>query len=286
MLIAVDDPGDPRLAELSGLRDRVLRPRRGQPAEATVCIAEGQLVFERALAAGLACRSVLIAAGEEHRVPAGLAPEVPVYVVPPGTIDLVTGYVVHRGPLAAFDRPPLASVSSVLGGARRVLVGEGIANPTNLGAMVRSAAALGFDALLLDQSSVDPLYRRAARVAMGEGYAFPWTRLPAFPAGLEVLRSAGFRVLALTPAADAVPIDEAAASLSESDHVALVLGTEGPGLSGETLRAADVRVRIPMSGGVDSLNVAAATAVACWALRTGGASRRGGSPGRGEGHAG
>ena len=148
--------------------------------------------------------------------------------------------------------------------ARRVIVLERVSNPTNLGVIVRSAAGLGVDAMLLDPTCTDPLYRRVARVAMGEGYAFPWAWLPRLPDGLDVVRAAGFRLLALTPDAGATPLDDVA--VADDERVALLFGAEGPGLSAATLAAADQRVGIPMRGGVDSLNVGVAAGIACWVL--------------------
>jgi tRNA G18 (ribose-2'-O)-methylase SpoU len=139
-----------------------------------------------------------------------------------------------------------------------------VSNPTNLGVIVRSAAGLGIDAMLLDPTCTDPLYRRVARVAMGEGYAFPWAWLPRLPGGLDVVRGAGFRLLALTPASGATPLDQVA--VGDDERVALLFGAEGSGLSDAALAAADERIGIPMRGGVDSLNVGVAAGIACWAL--------------------
>jgi tRNA G18 (ribose-2'-O)-methylase SpoU len=163
-----------------------------------------------------------------------------------------------------MNRKPLSDAFDVAAGARRLLVLEEVNNHTNVGAILRAAAALGVDAVLLDPRSADPLYRRSVKVSMGAVFAVPWARLPGWPASLDRLRDLGFTVLALTPDPAAVPLDELPAAASE--RVALVLGAEGPGLSPGALAAADLRVRIPMSAGVDSLNVAAAAAVACYAI--------------------
>jgi tRNA G18 (ribose-2'-O)-methylase SpoU len=152
----------------------------------------------------------------------------------------------------------------VVAAARRVVVLERVSNPTNLGVVLRSAAGLGIDAALLDPTCSDPLYRRTSRVSMGESYAFPWAWIPRLPGGLGDLRERGFRLVALTPDPEAVPIDELAPG--PDDRVALLFGAEGPGLSPETLAAADVRAGIPMRGGVDSLNVGVAAGIACWVL--------------------
>jgi tRNA G18 (ribose-2'-O)-methylase SpoU len=177
----------------------------------------------------------------------------------------ITGFAVHRGVLASFDRKPQPSVADVVGDARRLVVLEDVNNHTNVGAIVRSASALGVDALLLDPSSCDPLYRRSLRISMGEALSLPHTRTEALPAGLVPLRAAGFALVALTPAPDALDIAEVAAARHE--RLALLLGTEGPGLSAAVLAEADVRARIPLAAGVDSLNVAAAAAIAFYALR-------------------
>jgi tRNA G18 (ribose-2'-O)-methylase SpoU len=177
---------------------------------------------------------------------------------------------VHRGVLASFDRKPLPGVAEVVRDARRVVVLEDVNNHTNVGAIVRSASALGIDALLLDPNSCDPLYRRSLRISMGEALSLPHARTDPLPAGLEPLRAAGFALVALTPEAGAVDIGEVAASAH--DRLALLLGTEGAGLSPAVLAEVDVRARIPLAAGVDSLNVAAAAAIAFYALRPGGLS--------------
>ena len=167
----------------------------------------------------------------------------------------------HRGALASLHRRPLPSVAAVLDGARSVLVLEDIVDHTNVGAVFRSGAALGFDAVLLAPRCADPLYRRAVKVAMGAVFSVPWTRLPDWCEALPTVSAAGFTTVALTLAADAVPVEDAVAGL---DKVALVLGSEGHGLSATWEAAADRRATIPMRPGIDSLNVAAATAVACY----------------------
>ena len=191
---------------------------------------------------------------------------------------IITGFHLHRGALAAMHRPELPSVADVLAGARggqgarRVAVLEDIVDHTNVGAIFRSAAGLGVDAVLVTPSCADPLYRRSVRVSMGTVFQVPWTRLPAWPAGVETLREAGFTVAALALSDDSVDLDTFAADLNargEEGRAAMVLGAEGDGLARATVEAADVVVRIPMAGEVDSLNVAAASAVAFWATRAG-----------------
>jgi tRNA G18 (ribose-2'-O)-methylase SpoU len=171
---------------------------------------------------------------------------------------------VHRGILGSVHRPPMPAAAELLAAAQRIIVLEDVNTHTNVGAIFRCAAALGMDAVLLSPSCADPLYRRSVRVSMGEVFAVPYARLDPWPGALEEVRAAGFTVLALTPDPAAVSLRD----LSAADRArpALLLGAEGPGLSGRALTAADVRVRIPMHHGVDSLNVAAAAAVACYAL--------------------
>ena len=259
----VTDPADPRVADYVGLTDAVRRMRHDP--EKGLFIAEGETVVRRAASQGYAPRSLLLG---ESRV-RDLSPEVaaldcPVYVASYAVLEAVTGFDVHRGVLASFARKPLPSVGQVLAGARRVVVMEATTNHTNLGAVFRSAAALGMDAVLLSPTCCDPLYRRSVRVSMGEVFALPYAWLPSWPAGLGQLREQGFRVLALTPGEGAVGLDEVRPEPDE--RVALLLGTEGPGLTEAAMAASDARVRIPMARGVDSLNVAAAAAVACWVL--------------------
>ena len=184
----------------------------------------------------------------------------------------MTGFHVHRGVLASFHRRPLPQPEAVLAAANRVAICEDVNNHTNLGAIFRAAAGLGIDAVLLSPSCADPLYRRSVRVSMGEVFAVPYARLAPWPAALERVREAGFSLLALTPAADAVPLQ----SLAPAHRVrpALLLGAEGAGLSPAALAASEARVAIPMRRGVDSLNVAAAAAVAFWELEPGGPAPR------------
>jgi tRNA G18 (ribose-2'-O)-methylase SpoU len=266
--VLLDDPLDPRVREYAHLRASTLRLRAEGPEGARhgVFIAEGELVIERALRLGYRMRSLLLLEQRLERF-RRLAPEgVPVYAASGELMRSITGFAVHRGVLASFDRRPQAGVADVVRDARRVVVLEDVNNHTNVGAIVRSASALGVDALLLDPSSCDPLYRRSLRISMGEALSLPHARTEALPAGLAPLRAAGFALVALTPAEDALDIAEVAAAGHE--RLALLLGSEGPGLSRPVLDEADVRVRIPLSAGVDSLNVAAAAAIALYALRT------------------
>ncbi|MGL5928084.1 MAG: TrmH family RNA methyltransferase, partial [Dermatophilaceae bacterium] len=180
-------------------------------------------------------------------------------------IEQLTGFHLHRGALASMRRPPLPALDQVLAGTRRVMVLEDVVDHTNVGAVFRSAAALGVDAVLVTPRCADPLYRRAIRVSMGTVFQVPWTRIDPWPGGVVALRALGFTVAALALTDDAVGLDELAAAPPR--RLALVLGTEGDGLASRTLSSVDLAIRIPMTGGVDSLNVAAASAVAAWALR-------------------
>lgn len=263
----ITDPQDPRLRDYVGLTDVALR-RRTEP-ERGLYVAESEKVIRRALAAGHHPRSFLM--GERWLtdlgdvVTAAEANGIPVFVGDPDVIEALTGFHLHRGALAAMQRPELPTVAHVLDRARRVLVLEDIVDHTNVGAVFRSAAALGVDAVLVTPRCADPLYRRAIRVSMGTVFQVPWTRIDPWPGGVSLLRDLGFTSAALALRDDSVGLDELAAD--PPDRLALILGTEGDGLSHRTLAEVDLTVRIPMLGGVDSLNVAAAGAVAAWALR-------------------
>jgi tRNA G18 (ribose-2'-O)-methylase SpoU len=265
-LITVEDPDDPRLHDYTGLTDVELRRRR-EPAEG-LFIAEGEKVIRRARDAGYAMRSMLLTPKWADVMRDVIDDTTaPVYVVSPGLAEQVTGYHVHRGALASMRRRPLPAAADVLRTARRVAVLESVNDHTNIGAVFRSAAALGMDAVLLSPDCADPLYRRSVKVSMGAVFAVPHARLDPWLDGLAAVRAAGFRLLALTPGERATPLDEAAPH--RMDRVALMLGAEGTGLSARALDAADTQVRIPMAHGVDSLNVAAAAAVAFYAVTTG-----------------
>ncbi len=259
----VTDPGDPRVADYVGLTDAVRRMRHD--LESGFFIAEGEKVVLRAAAAGFPARSLLLSPQRRAELdPRLLDLGCPVHVASFEVLQATTGFHVHRGVLASFGRLSTRSAASVLADARRVVVMEEVANHTNLGAVFRSVAGLGMDAVLLGPRSCDPLYRRAIRVSMGQVFAVPYAYLDRWPEALDELRAAGFRVLALTPDSGATPLD--AVRIGADERVALVLGAEGPGLSEAAMAASDERVRIPMAAGVDSLNVAAAAAVACWVL--------------------
>ena len=254
----VTDVDDPRLADYRALTDVVLR-RRTEP-EQGLFIAEGELVIRRAVVAGYRLRSVLMS---PRWLPSlsDVLDGVEVYAGTEPLLQQVTGFHVHRGALASVERRPLPTPEAATAGARRVAVLENVNTHTNVGAIFRAAAALGVDAVLLSPSCADPLYRRSVRVSMGAVFAVPYARVEPWPDALETLRARGFRLLALSPDG-ALDIGEVATD----GPLAVVLGAEGPGLSEQVLSATE-SVRIPMAHGVDSLNVAAAAAVAFYALR-------------------
>ncbi|MEV0571053.1 RNA methyltransferase [Micrococcus luteus] len=265
----IEDLADPRLAPYTTMTDAALRRR--VDAEHGVFLAESSQVVRRALDAGHTPRSFLL--GDRYRGSfadvLAAHPDVPVLTGPDDVLEALTGFHLHRGALAAMDRPAPRPLADVLAGARRVLIAEDVVDHTNLGAVVRSAVALGWDALLLTPQAADPLYRRAIRVSMGTVFRLAWARLPGPVAeSLPALRAAGFAVAALEVTERAVGLDSPEIEpLRTAERLALVLGQEGPGVRPETLAQTDADVVIPMPDGVDSLNVAAAAAVALWELR-------------------
>jgi tRNA G18 (ribose-2'-O)-methylase SpoU len=259
--IPIEDPDDDRIGDFRALTDLALRTRWEPPNG--LFIAEGELVVRRALRAGYRPRSMLIDAKREAQL-ADLALDAPTYAAAPEVLDAITGFHVHRGVLASFHRRPLPSLETVLGNARRLLILEDLNNHTNIGAIFRGAAGLGMDAVVLSPTCADPLYRRSVRVSMGEVFALPYAFARDWPGELETIRRHGFSLLALTPDPDALPIQRLPAA--HRRRPALLLGAEGSGLSEPALAGSDQRVAIPMHRGVDSLNVAAAAAVACWEL--------------------
>lgn len=264
----VTDRDDPRLADYVGLTDVALRTRV-EPAHG-LYIAESSTVLGRALRAGHRPRSVLLAPRWLPDVEAMLADApgddpVPVYVADEPVLEAITGFHVHRGALAAMHRPVLPPVADVLAGARRIAVFDGLVDHTNLGAGIRSAAALGVDAFLVTPTTADPLYRRSVRVSMGTVFQVPWTRVTDWPGEVDRLRAAGWTTAAMALSDDAITLDALVAEAHP--RLALVLGSEGHGLPTSTLERVDRVVRIPMAGGVDSLNVAASAAVAFYATR-------------------
>jgi tRNA G18 (ribose-2'-O)-methylase SpoU len=264
-IVRIDDLELPGLDDYARLTDVVLRRLR-EPAGG-LYIAESSKVIARALAAGHRPRSVLVQEQWLDDIEPLLAgwDEVTVFVGDAATLETLTGYNLHRGALAAMHRPELRSVSDVIQGARRVVVLEDITDHTNVGAIFRAVAGIGADAVLISPRCADPLYRRSVRVSMGTVLQVPWTRLPEWSEAAPLLHGAGFHIAALALSENAVALDEFASDVPPK--LALVLGSEGDGLSRQALSVADTVVTIPMSNGVDSLNVASASAVALYTLR-------------------
>ena len=264
-LLPVTDPTDERLADYVSLRDVSLR--RSLESERGLFIAEGEKIIRRAVAAGHRPRSFLLA---ERWLP-GLGdvldahPDAPVYVVSEELAETVTGFHVHRGALASLHRAEPLRMADLLG-LRRLVLAEDLVDHTNVGALIRNAAGLGWDGILLAPRAADPLYRRAVKVSMGTVFWLPWARVDDWATAIPALRASGFTVAALALSPDAVSLDAFAAG-PRPDRLCLVVGTEGEGLSRRWLAQADVVVTIPMAHSVDSLTVAAATAIACHALR-------------------
>jgi tRNA G18 (ribose-2'-O)-methylase SpoU len=271
-IIEIRDFAAPELDVFARLTEAQLRNRL-EP-EKGIFIAESPKVITRALDAGYVPLSLLMERrqiqGQGEAVIARCG-DVPVYTADREVLAQLTGYTLTRGVLCAMRRPRLPSVEELCAGARRIAVLEGIVDHTNVGAIFRSAAALSMDAVLITPTCCDPLYRRAARVSMGTVFQVPWTVIGTTPAdwpqkGLERLRTLGFQSAAMALSDDSISIDDP--RLGATEKLAIVLGTEGDGLSGQTIAQCDYTVRIPMAHGVDSLNVAAASAVAFWQLRT------------------
>ena len=271
-IIEVKDITSPQLDLFARLTEAQLRCRKEQ--EKGIFIAESPKVIERALDGGYEPVALLMErkhiAGQGSTIIAHCGDEIPVYTAPREVLAGLTGYELTRGILCAMRRPPLPTVEGLCAGARRVAVLEGIVDPTNVGAAFRSAAALGIDTVLVTPTCCDPLYRRAARVSMGTVFQVPWTRIGDAPEqwphpGLERLGKLGFQTAAMALREDSLSIDDPRLRLA--DKLAIVLGTEGDGLADHTIAGCDYTVRIPMAHGVDSLNVAAASAVAFWELR-------------------
>lgn len=269
-IIEITDFAAPELDVYARLTEAQLLNR--QEPEQGLFIAESPKVIDRALDSGYVPVSLLLErkhiAGQASGVIARCG-DVPVFTAETEVLTELTGFRLTRGVLCAMRRPPLPSVQAVCAGARRITILENIMNPTNVGAIFRSAAALGIDAVLLTPACSDPLYRRAARVSMGTVFQVPWTYLGSDCAewphpGMERLRALGFRTAAMALSDNAVSIADP--QLMAEEKLAIVLGTEGDGLAAGTIADCDYTVRIPMSHGVDSLNVAAASAVAFWQL--------------------
>ena len=280
--VPVEQADDDRLADYVRLRETSLR--RHLESEQGLFIAEGEKVIRRAVTAGYRPRSFLLA----PRWLPGLAdvlrrwPDVPVYVVSEELAEEVTGFHVHRGALASLHREQRHAVADLLQ-VQRLVVCEDIVDHTNVGALLRNAAGLGWDGVLLSPRAADPLYRRAIKVGMGAVFSLPWARLDDWYSAPQLLRDAGFDTFALTLADDAVDLAEVAADLAARPRkTAVLLGTEGAGLSDRWSSGATTRVRIPMAAGIDSLNVAAAAAIACYVLGPSSSSSSSSSRTRGE----
>ncbi len=254
-IVEVRDVDDPRLVDFRDLTVADRRPDR--PGGRGLVIAEGVTVVRRLLDSPYPLRAVFGVPAKITELAADVA--MPCYTGSAALLAAVVGFHLNRGVLATADRAPVPSASELITQSRHLAVLEGVNDHENLGALFRNAAALGVDAVLLGPGCADPLYRRSVRVSMGHVLRVPFAPLQRWPGDLETLRSAGFRVAALTPAVDAVSLPEAALG---AGRVAWLLGAEGSGLSAEALAAADLTVRIPMVPGVDSLNIAAASAIA------------------------
>jgi tRNA G18 (ribose-2'-O)-methylase SpoU len=256
----VSDPDDPRLDNFRDLNSIDRRP--DLPTGKGLVIAEGVLVVQRMLASRFTPLALL---GTERRLTefgddlAGA--QAPYYRVSADVMAQVVGFHLNRGVLAAARRVPEPSIAQLVDGARTIAVLEGVNDHENLGSIFRNAAGLGVDAVVFGSGCADPLYRRAVRVSMGHALLVPWARTADWPADLVLLKDSGFRLLALTPHHEACPLPDAMAAVRDQ-RVALLVGAEGPGLTAAALRISDMRVRIPMSRGTDSLNVATAAALA------------------------
>lgn len=267
-IIEIHDFSDPALDIYARLTENQLL-NRADPDNA-LFVAESPLVIGRALDAGCEPVSFLMerqhTQGKGREILARCCQDIPVYTADASVLTQLTGFHLTRGMLCAMRRPKLQSVEDVCRDARRVVVLENVMNPTNIGAIFRSAAALNMDAVLLTEAGSDPLYRRAVRVSMGTVFQIPWTYLPdGWPEpSMGWLRAQGFRTVAMALRDDSVPLNDP--RLLAEERLAIVLGTEGDGLAQATIDACDYTVRIPMSHGVDSLNVAAASAVAFYQL--------------------
>ncbi len=259
----INDPGDERMLLFTGLRDQALRQLREAPGGDMegIFIAEGDVVIQRALDAGHTMHSVIVEAARTRPLEFDIG-STPLFRMGEPVVQEIASHRRYRGAMAAFHRPALRPIAEVVAGAHTAIVTEGVNNPTNMGVMLRTAAALGVQALLVDPSSCDPLARRTCRVSMGAVFAVPHTRLPEFPDGLDPLHEQGFTTIALTPDPDAQPLDSI--DFDPNERVALLLGAEEPGLIDATQQRATHRASIPMHQGIDSLNVATAAAIAMW----------------------
>ena len=287
VIVSLSSIDDPRLHDYVGLTD--VKLRTDLESENGLYMAESTNVIMRAIQAGHQPRSFLMAPKWLDSMEPWIARatgyhdggDIPVFLGEESLLEQITGFHLHRGALASMHRPMLPRVSDLLAsarggrGARRIAIFEDLVDHTNIGAAFRSAAALGIDAVLVTPRSADPLYRRSVRVSMGTVFQVPWTRITHWPA-IDELHEAGFTVAALALSDDSISLDDfvlSPAVTAPDSRLALLFGTEGDGLSKQAIAQADVVVRIPMAGEVDSLNVAAASAVAFWATRVSTASR-------------
>ena len=265
-IIEIQDFSDPALDLYARLTENQLL-NRADPENA-LFIAESPLVIGRAL--GAHCEPVSFLMERQHiegkgrEILARCCKDIPVYTAEESVLAQLTGFHLTRGMLCAMRRPKLPAAEEVCRSARRIVVLENVMNPTNIGAIFRSAAALGMDAVLLTSAGSDPLYRRASRVSMGNVFLIPWTYLPEEGDWTALLRSLGFRTVAMALRDDSVRLDDP--RLAAEEKLAIVMGTEGDGLASSTIASCDYTVKIPMYHGVDSLNVAAASAVAFYEL--------------------
>lgn len=263
-ILEVSDAQDRRLRDYVDLRDVHLR--KLLETERGIFLAEGEKVIRRAIESGNTPRSFLMSPRWVETLADVLeVTEAPCFVLNDGAIESLTGFHVHRGALASLERPALPEPATVLAGAKRIVVVEDLMDHTNVGAIFRSVAALGFDAILLSPRCADPLYRRAIKVSMGSVFWLPYARIEDWYGAPELLKAAGFTTYAMTLSDDSIPLDEVPKGV---DKLALIVGSEGHGLSERWAAGADFRVKIPMAPEIDSLNVAASVAVACWELRT------------------
>ena len=265
-IIEISDFSAPELDVYARLTENQLL-NRADPKNA-MFVAESPLVIGRAMDAGCVPLSFLMEPkhieGRGHEILARCADDVPVYTAPLEVLTQFTGFHLTRGMLCCMLRPALPALSELCAASRRVAVLENVMNPTNIGAIFRSAAALGMDAVLLTTAGSDPLYRRASRVSMGNVFLIPWTYLPESGDWTQLLRDLGFRTVAMALHNDSIRLDDP--RLAAEEKLAIVMGTEGDGLASSTIASCDYTVRIPMYHGVDSLNVAAASAVAFYEL--------------------
>ncbi|MDP9805543.1 tRNA G18 (ribose-2'-O)-methylase SpoU [Trueperella bonasi] len=269
MIVDIDALEDPRLDDFFRLTDVALRKKLD--TERGLYLAEGEKVIRRALEAGHRPRAVVLTPRWVPTFAPLFTDDVPLFVLDEDRLEKLTGFRVHRGAIASMQRPQLVEGREFLeriDEARRIFILENLVDHTNVGAIFRSAAALGVDAILVTDGCADPLYRRSIKVSMGTVFQIPWTRIDDWPRSISLLRNSGWITAALALEENAVSLEEFANLRAVREgKVALVLGAEGDGLAQQTISTADQVVTIPMADGVDSLNVAAASAVAAWALK-------------------